>query len=262
MIKGCSPLQVTFSNKTIGDAKFFWNFGDSTPIITDAVPAPHVFGKGGLYEVKLIAVGENKTDSATIQIEVIDAARAEFKSLKDTIFLPSAEVRFINQTIDGLAYKWDFGDGGSSIEMNPTHVYTEQGLYNVKLTVVDIHGCTSDSIVSVYVANMFIVYPNAFIPDIDHANGGEYTLDIADVDYRSTKVFYPIWKGVDTNKEYTLQIFNRWGALVYQSKDLMIGWDGYIDGDLAPQGIYMYKAVGSYADGKGFTMTGEISLIR
>lgn len=262
MIKGCSPLQVTFSNKTIGDAKFFWNFGDSTPIITDAVPAPHVFGKGGLYEVKLIAVGENKTDSATIQIEVIDAARAEFKSLKDTIFLPSAEVRFINQTIDGFAYKWDFGDGGSSIEMNPTHVYTEQGLYNVKLTVVDIHGCTSDSIVSVYVANMFIVYPNAFIPDIDHANGGEYTLDIADVDYRSTKVFYPIWKGVDTNKEYTLQIFNRWGALVYQSKDLMIGWDGYIDGDLAPQGIYMYKAVGSYADGKGFTMTGEISLIR
>lgn len=259
---GCSPLEVTFANKTIGDAKFFWDFGDGSPIVTDQYPSAHTYTKGGKYTVKLTAIGEYKTDSAFLKIDVIDAAVAEFKALKDTIFLPDAEVRFLNQTVDGIAYKWDFGDGSTSIEENPTHVYKEQGLKEITLSVIDKNGCESDSTVTVFVANMFIVFPNAFIPDIENENGGEYTLEMEDVEYRSTKVFYPIWKGVDTNKEYTLQIFNRWGELIYQSKDLMIGWDGYIDGKLVPQGIYFYKAIGSFADGKGFTKTGEVSVIR
>ena len=260
--KGCVPLEVTFSNKTIGDASFFWNYGDSTPVLFEEVPAPHVFKKPGIYEVKLIAVGEKKTDSATIEIEVIDAVKAKFKALKDTIFLPDAEVRFINQTVDGLACKWNFGDGTSSVDINPTHVYQAQGNFNITLSVVDINGCISDSTISIYVANMFVVFPNAFIPDIDNANGGEYSLEMDNPEYRSTKVFYPIWKGVDITKDYTLQIFDRWGSMIYQSTDLMRGWDGYIDGELAPQGIYVYKAVGSFSDGKGFTETGEVSLIR
>ena len=62
--------------------------------------------------------------------------------------------------------------------------------------------------------------------------------------------------------EYKLQIFNRWGVLIYESYDLKKGWDGYTeDGNLAPQGVYVWKVTGRYADGEYFNKVGDVTFL-
>jgi len=59
-----------------------------------------------------------------------------------------------------------------------------------------------------------------------------------------------------------LQIFNRWGVLIYESHDLKKGWDGYSgSGDLASQGVYVWKATGRYADGEYFDKVGDVTFL-
>ena len=69
--------------------------------------------------------------------------------------------------------------------------------------------------VSVYI-------PNAFTPDGDGLND----------------IFIPVGKGIT---EYTLQIFDRWGELIFQSSDFNTGWDGTYKSEPVPMGSYVYK---------------------
>ena len=54
-------------------------------------------------------------------------------------------IRFINESINGQSYVWDFGDGSNSSEENPTHVYQSAGTYTVRLLVMG-GGCTLEFI--------------------------------------------------------------------------------------------------------------------
>ena len=47
-------------------------------------------------------------------------------------------------------------------------------------------------------------------------------------------VFHPFGEGVD---EYHLEIFNKWGILLFESNDFMIGWDGYYKSQLVEEGF-------------------------
>ena len=111
------------------------------------------------------------------------------------------------------------------------------------------------------IPDKFIVFPNAFTPNPARGNGGTYSLNSYSQDYRSTEVFYPVWSGVSEKSSYTLQIFNRWGELIFQSNDLKQGWDGYVDGKIVPQGTYIYKVSGSFIDDRIFTKIGEVHVI-
>ena len=72
-------------------------------------------------------------------------------------------------------------------------------------------------------------------------------------------VFRPFFENVT---HYQLQIFNRWGVLIYESWDLNKGWDGYFkDGTLAQQGVYVWKVMGQYADGNYFEKVGDVTFL-
>jgi gliding motility-associated-like protein len=72
-------------------------------------------------------------------------------------------------------------------------------------------------------------------------------------------VFKPVYRDVDS---YTLQIFNRWGELVFESHDVNEGWDGTYKGRLAPQAVYVWKATGTFVSGIGFNEKGNVMLVR
>ncbi|MEE4215350.1 MAG: gliding motility-associated C-terminal domain-containing protein, partial [Bacteroidales bacterium] len=86
--------------------------------------------------------------------------------------------------------------------------------------------------------------------------GGEWNEGVYEgMDY----VFRPFFENVT---EYKLQIFNRWGVLIFESNNLNIGWDGYFgDGNLAPQGVYVWKVTGQYADGSYFEKLGDVTFL-
>jgi len=72
-------------------------------------------------------------------------------------------------------------------------------------------------------------------------------------------VFRPIGENVD---EYRLQIFNRWGTLIYESYEYYKGWDGYDEsGNLCVQGVYVWKATGIYVDGESFNKVGDVTFL-
>jgi gliding motility-associated-like protein len=72
-------------------------------------------------------------------------------------------------------------------------------------------------------------------------------------------VFFPIYKGVD---DFEMQIFNRWGELIFESKDVRQGWDGYYRGKLCQQDVYVWRVRVTFMDGGELTDMGDVTLLR
>jgi gliding motility-associated-like protein len=69
----------------------------------------------------------------------------------------------------------------------------------------------------------------------------------------------PITEGV---VEFNMLIFNRWGELLFESKRIEDGWDGYYRGKLCKQDVYVYKIYVKYLDGETTTRIGDVTLMR
>jgi gliding motility-associated-like protein len=61
--------------------------------------------------------------------------------------------------------------------------------------------------------------------------------------------------------EYQLQIYNKWGELLFESKDVNRGWDGYYRGQLCKQDVYVWKVVARFVDGQLFEKAGDVTLL-
>jgi gliding motility-associated-like protein len=171
--------------------------------------------------------------------------------------LPDQEVQLYNLSEHGTTYLWNFGDGNTSSELNPSYLYSETGIYDITLDVWTEHGCTDrltrpDAVT--VLGKGLIIFPNAFEPDMSGPNGGYYNLS----EPALNNIFHPVWEGVET---YKLEIFNRWGVLIYASSDVMKGWDGYYQGKVAMQGVYVWQCTGSFSNGKQFKLVGDVTLI-
>ena len=69
---------------------------------------------------------------------------------------------------------------------------------------------------------------------------------------------FPLHLGVE---EYDLQIFNKWGELLFESDDVWRGWDGYYRGALCKQDVYVWKAKARFVDGQSIVKTGDVTLL-
>jgi gliding motility-associated-like protein len=96
--------------------------------------------------------------------------------------------------------------------------------------------------------------PNAFTPHEGNSEGGGPGAGTTN-DY-----FLPIMDGVE---EFTMQIFDRWGTLLFESRDKNQGWSGHDrNGRLMPAGVYVYKIVLRLTDNSRTTKIGDVTLIR
>ncbi len=142
-----------------------WDFGDGEKG-AGASPS-HAYLQDGLYTVTLTVTdnrGTPDTDSTTATIGDIDPV-AEFSGAPRS-GNPPLPVRFtdLSTSYDGIvSWLWDFGDGDSSPEQNPTHLYTEAGTYDVSLTVqeadADSDSEIKESYLTVHIFNISTVDP-------------------------------------------------------------------------------------------------------
>jgi len=97
---------------------------------------------------------------------------------------------------------------------------------------------------------------NAFIPSKVGSSGGNYI----DGDPRNN-IFHPNIASGDVS-EFQFQIFNRWGNLFFQSNEVGRGWDGYFNGKLCPQDVYVWKIRVKMTNGELITKVGDVALIQ
>ena len=143
-IVGSAPLPVTFSDaSTNSPTAWSWTFGDGS---TATVQNPsHTYASLGSYTVSVTATNAQGSNTCTKPnyISVVtsgSAPVADFTSDKTSGVSPLT-VAFTDASANGPAWWWwSFGDGGTSTEQNPSHLYTTPGVYDVSLTVLNAYG--------------------------------------------------------------------------------------------------------------------------
>ncbi|MDX1907016.1 MAG: gliding motility-associated C-terminal domain-containing protein [Bacteroidia bacterium] len=226
---GRPPFRYTWSNGTSGSS-------------VGALP-------GGTYNVTVTDAADCSV-SGFINLEGAPLIEAAFTGTPDTLVpvaLSEATFRFTNLSSGGETYTWIFGDGTSSDEANPIHVFQDTGNFFVKLIVRNSASRCADSVtVGPFVVRQdgAIYVPDAFTPNLDGFNDKF------------------IVKG-ELVENYSLRIFNRWGALVYESNAITDSWDGTLAGGrAAPQGVYIYHLSAVLPGDKNISQTGTVTLFR
>ncbi|MEA1887863.1 MAG: PKD domain-containing protein [Bacteroidota bacterium] len=253
--EGCVPLSIAFKNLSHNFDSCIWEFGDGG-ISTEESPV-WVYDEVGDYEANLIVFGEDGSRvTATETINVYPKAVARFEVSTGNPAIPDEEIRFYNYSQNSVAWKWDFGDGNSSKEFEPSHFYDKPGSYTVKLVVLSENGCTDTMVITdAFGGNTcFIKFPNAFVPNEGGPTGGYYS-NRSD---QQEEVFHPVCSGVTS---YNLRIYSRRGLLVFETNDIEIGWDGYYKGQKAEPGVYIWKARGMFQNGESFVKGGDVTLL-
>jgi len=254
----CSPMEVNFDEQASYADTYFWEFGDDSTS-TERNPQ-HTYYEPGYYTVKLTVTNDAGSRFYYKILRVYDNPKANFAIYPQKVMLPDATVHAYNLSTQFTRSLWDFGDGTQTDERDPMHTYEKLGEFKVSLWVYMDYGndVCIDSISkypAVWVEGMgYIRFPNAFKPSTAGPNGGVYD----DIDYKN-EVFHPYHFGV---VEYKLMIFSRWGEQLFTSTDVKVGWDGYVNGKLAQQGVYMWRAIGKFTNGKPFDMKGNVTLLR
>jgi PKD repeat protein len=254
--EGCAPLRVIFKNKLAGNDSCLWTFGDGGSSYSGT--PEWIYDVAGEYRVNLNVYERDGLKSASsVVIRVHPKPSARFEIFPDKAVIPEDEVRFQNYSTEAIRYLWNFGDGITSEQFEPDHRYEKYGNYNVSLKVYSEKGC-SDSLMVLNAFSgsaYFIEFPNAFIPNTGGPSGGVYS----SVSDESAQVFHPSFSGVS---EYHLKIFSKIGVLIFETKDINIGWDGYFKGQLSNPGVYIWKVRGNFSNGEPFTRMGDVTLLR
>ncbi|SHN34390.1 gliding motility-associated C-terminal domain-containing protein [Cyclobacterium lianum] len=159
--------------------------------------------------------------------------------------LADDRIRFLDQST-GLprSWHWDFGDGNTSNQRSPAHVFGEKGEFLVTLTVQTGPDCTSSYQMPITITRTYrVMFPSGFTPSREEDN-----------------LFGPKTKGI---AEMDLKIFSIWGELLFQTTDLNgDGWDGTLNGSDLPPGTYVYRADFETTRGEPVTRSGKFLLIR
>ena len=135
---GCNPLTVTFTNNTTGANTFTWNFDSINT--TNTRHAQWTFTKADSFSVALTS--SNGCSDTTIYIPIIVTDPPITSFVDSGNYCEPSTIYFTNKTTSANSYIWYFGDGDSSIAVNPQHIYANSGVYQVKLIArnVNIYG--------------------------------------------------------------------------------------------------------------------------
>lgn len=186
------------------------------------------------------ACGYSLTDTVDV---TVDPIASDF----DYSFSTNQTVAFSNLSSNAITYYWNFGDDSDdsvSIDSDPEHYYATDGTYTVSLVSENQNGCrdTSEKVLEI-IPDFYFYFPNSFTPNKNDKN----------------ETYTGYGAGV---KSYRMRIFNRWGQLVFESNDMLVGWDGTIKG--TPAGPDSYVCVfdlESYS-GKKTRRMGNVNVLR
>jgi gliding motility-associated-like protein len=249
---GCPPAVVPFYNMTDTAVTYLWNFGDpsSGANNTSSLEDPaHIYVSSGTYNVTLIATNIwGCADTVTHATgAVLAAPSAEIEPAASVITTVDPSTSFINYSSGADSYCIFFGDGDSlcTNDFGPyPHTYDSLGIFTVMLVTWNSLGCTDTAWTQVAVEEPTTCFvPNAFTPNGSGLND-EFMVYGINVD------------------EFELRIYDRWGMLLFTSRDIYDGWDGTFRGSKCQEDVYVWKLTYENNFGEKKMLYGHVSLIR
>lgn len=249
----CIPELVTFtnnSNMTYYDS-IYWEFGDGNTSNTQG-STTHTYNTINCFDLKVTLVNSLGCKVDSVLTNVICAYPtpiANFNFTPTEAIVPETKINFTNTSSGATIYVWDFAGLGSSILRDDSYEFpkTEGGSYPVTLTVSNEGGCTDQVTKVVIIKNPLSIWiPTAFTPNGDGLN----------------ETFRVVFNN-DAVEKYSLRIFNRWGETLFYSEDPDFEWDGTINGEEAPVGVYIWQINGKEEfETDSFTKFGHVTLTR
>lgn len=253
---GCLPLNITLYDSLYPSFQHIWDLGNGIQLTGN--PVNYTYNSDGIYDITLTLTspfGCSYTTTSNSSVTVFPLPQSSFVANPSETDMQNPSINFDNQSIGSISYFWNFGDNDTSSYENPVHTYSDTGKYLVQLIATNQFNCSDTSFNYVIITPYYTLeIPNAFTPNPNGPSGGEY-----DINSLNNDVFYPITQYV---KEFKMNIFNRWGELIFESNDINKGWDGYYRGELAQQGVYVWKIYIKYVDGKEINKVGTVTLLR
>lgn len=249
-LMGCVPHTVNFENNTTIDtgniANWYWEFGNGET--TDFIAPAYIYDLDSTYTIKLTATSNKGCVDSLVLMDYITTypvPEADFEMDESIVSIIYANVNFEDLSTGATTWIWSFGDSTFSNLQNPSHLYPDTGSYVVSQYVENPYGCSDEISNRVVVLPLFKVYiPNTFTPDDDGLND----------------FFKPVGVGFD---DYQMDIYDRWGNLVYKGEGEDIAWDGRRrSGIEAEQAVYVYYIFFRDISGKQRRYRGMITLIR
>ena len=246
--QGCPPLKVEFNHNLDNISNFTWDFGDEN-ITTNSKPT-HTYNNSGTFDVSLSITTNNGCKSEqTLNniINVFPKPTSRFIANPEVVSFVKGQIDFDNISVGNDLNVWNFGDGEMSSVISPMHRFNKIGEFLVTLIVKNNYTCADTSTKIIEVKEEFTIYiPSAFSPDGDKIND----------------VFRPIGNGIDLDN-YLMQVYDKWGEVIFESKDLYHAWDGKgKSGKYVQNGAYRYLVICKDNNGKEHTKTGNVNVIR
>jgi hypothetical protein len=244
---GCVPFIVKFLTNS-EPVDYSWDFGDGSAVVHTANPS-HTFNDTGFYAVCL----KVKSDQGCINEVRIDSMifaapnpKAAFSMDNQTLSNSQHVIRFVNESTSADSYLWEFGDGTTSEEMNPSHLFPKYTDATIVLRASNEYECM-DMVSKALPFKFDNIYPpNAFSPNAPNSIDREFKLTTDGV----------------SAEGYHFVILSRWDDIVFEARNEIKGWDGNMkNGNHAPSGNYVWILEYSDILGGRHRQTGTVTLI-
>ncbi len=209
----------------------------------------YYFTSPGDYTISgtfLDTVSKCKNSEAFV-VNALPKPQADFNFIPSRPIENSETVIFMNNSSGVKQVKWNWhinnNEGYTSNLQNTSFYFKEAGAYPVALVVTNAYGCVDTVVKSVLVEEDFLIYvPDAFSPNGDELND----------------IFLPIMRGV---KSYQLTIFDRWGEILFNTKDPIVAWDGNYKGKLCAFDVYNWLIEVNGSQGQIKKLKGHVTLL-
>ena len=249
----CEPFLAQFTDLSFAETgiSYQWDFGDgNTSILQNPT---NVYSTPGPYPVTL-TISTAEGCIATLALTQQDIVVVRPKPTSDFSINPEgtdicdSRVNFMDNSILGdNVYYWFDDSSYTSLESNPSWLYLTDGSHRPMQIVTTDFGCKDTSYQQLYIEPFTIYVPNSFTPD-----GNEFNNRFIPIVYLEAL-------------EWKLEIYDRWGELIFESHDIETGWDGTTpSGKIGQDGQYIWKItyVSCAPNGEEEMLVGTINLLK
>lgn len=253
-LAACQSAMISFDLEASNDLSVEWFIDGISIGNNDELYLTTNFGSSGIHAVSVVATngyGCSVTEGIDGGIQIYPDVDAQFTTAQNMEDIDefTGQLDLINQSENASGYVWIYNGNSFSTETDPTLVFNPgYGLIDIVLVATNEIGCVDTAELKLIPNTDGSIYvPNTFTPNGDGVNDW----------------FFPV---VSENFDLTacrLEIYNRWGELIFESDETTIAWNGFYLGELCKTDMYVWKLrVNTQESGFAKSIEGHVNLLR